>query len=594
MFQKKKYARGYSPEYLQMGFIEAPHNKLLPMCLLCQKTFSNESMKPCRLRDHFASKHAEYQNKSIEYFEELFKRFENRPIMRTLIQKQIAKNEDGLIASYHISNLIAKTGKSHNIGEALIIPCIKEFIATVMHMDIPDSLKTLPLSDTTVSRRIDEMAINVESKLVTILQRTSFSIQLDESTISDNISLLMVYVRYLDDNNELQEEMLFTVNLISDTKGLSIFDAVKFYFDKNNIPLTNVIACATDGAPSMIGCYRGFTAYLKKEVPKVLCVHCVVHRQHLVAKTLSASLHSSLNIIIKAINKIKSNAKNDRIFRLMCDDNDEQYIRLLLHTEVRWLSKGACLSRFVALYDSIMQFFEKNQEEEIYQQLKIIKHDVFYLADIFKRFNEINLQLQGANKTLISCKNTVSLFIEKLEILHRNLLKGEFYQFPELLSIKDDITQEEIERFSCHITELKIDMKIRFKDIIDLVIYEWMINPFNANLEEVDVVYQEELLELKYDEESKNIFNIFGSQKLWQHKKMPNLYPKMWQKMKDTLIPFPTSYLVEAGFSVINNIMTKQRNRLKITERGDLRLFLTKIKPDIKDLVKKHQAQGSH
>lgn len=77
---------------------------------------------------------------------------------------------------------------------------------------------------------------------------------------------------------------------------------MKSYFIKNNIPLNNIVACATDEAPSMVGRYRGFVAYLKEEVPNVLCIHCVEHRQHLVEKHLSTSLHSSLTIIIRAVN----------------------------------------------------------------------------------------------------------------------------------------------------------------------------------------------------------------------------------------------------------------------------------------------------
>lgn len=52
---------------------------------------------------------------------------------------------------------------------------------------------------------------------------------------------------------------------------------------------------------------------------------------------------------------------------------------------------------------------------------------------------------------------------------------------------------------------------------------------------------------------------------------MPLLYPNMWKQVFNLLIPFPTSYVVESGFSAVNHIMTKERNRLNISERGDLR-----------------------
>jgi len=49
---------------------------------------------------------------------------------------------------------------------------------------------------------------------------------------------------------------------------------------------------------------------------------------------------------------------NDRIFRQLCHENEEEFERLLLHTEVRWLSKGKCLQSFYNLYDSVIDFFK--------------------------------------------------------------------------------------------------------------------------------------------------------------------------------------------------------------------------------------------
>ena len=66
---------------------------------------------------------------------------------------------------------------------------------------------------------------------------------------------------------------------------------------------------------------------------------------------------------------------------------------------------------------------------------------------------------------------------------------------------------------------------------------------------------------------------------------MTDCYPNMWKMVRNLLLPFPTSYLVESGFSAVNNIITKHRNRLRLNERGDLCLLLTKIEPDIQYLV---------
>jgi hypothetical protein len=118
---------------------------------------------------------------------------------------------------------------------------------------------------------------------------------------------------------------LFDTSLITDIERSSIFQTVEEYFTRKYIPLTNIIACAMDGAPSMTGHHIGFIVHLKKTVPGIICVYCVIHRQHLAAKNLSGVLHETLQFVIKSVNKIKTNSLNDHMFRELCHDNDEDF-----------------------------------------------------------------------------------------------------------------------------------------------------------------------------------------------------------------------------------------------------------------------------
>ena len=63
----------------------------------------------------------------------------------------------------------------------------------------------------------------------------------------------------------------------------------------------------------------------------------------------------------------------------------------------------------------------------------------------------------------------------------------------------------------------------------------------------------------------------------------------MWSKM----VHFLTSYLVDCDFSAVNKILIKERNKIDICIRGDIRLKLTNLKPNVEGLVAKHQLQGS-
>ncbi|WP_411028238.1 hypothetical protein, partial [Salmonella sp. s60131] len=79
---------------------------------------------------------------------------------------------------------------------------------------------------------------------------------------------------------------------------------------------------------------------------RVFAIHCVIHQQHLVAKNLSARLHQSLQFVINAVKKIHINTLNSRLFTQMCEENDEDFHQLLLHTEVHWLPKDIYLTSF--------------------------------------------------------------------------------------------------------------------------------------------------------------------------------------------------------------------------------------------------------
>ena len=131
-------------------------------------------------------------------------------------------------------------------------------------------------------RRIDEMSENIENKLCNYLKENQLSMQIDESTLRNSESLLLCYVRFIS-NGEMKEDLLFS-KLILNYKRLTVYEEIKNYFELKSIPLENLVAIATDGAPSMIGKSSGMVPRLKKDNPSIFSIHCVVYRQHLVAK----------------------------------------------------------------------------------------------------------------------------------------------------------------------------------------------------------------------------------------------------------------------------------------------------------------------
>jgi hypothetical protein len=95
---------------------------------------------------------------------------------------------------------------------------------------------------------------------------------------------------------------------------------------------------------------------MKNGNSEMILVLCMIHRENLVGKNISQTLNQVLHSAIPCINEIKTNAKNERLFKLFCELQSAEYIRLLMHTDVIWLSKENCLKIFMELFDSVAEF----------------------------------------------------------------------------------------------------------------------------------------------------------------------------------------------------------------------------------------------
>ncbi|KFD48204.1 hypothetical protein M513_10918 [Trichuris suis] len=104
------------------------------MCLICEKVFSNESMKPSRLQENLKRVRAHKSKKDMAYFQSLWEKFRKRPTLRSMVSSALQEENDGLLASYNISLIIAKSGKPHSIGKELLLPVISEVLRTLLHI----------------------------------------------------------------------------------------------------------------------------------------------------------------------------------------------------------------------------------------------------------------------------------------------------------------------------------------------------------------------------------------------------------------------------------------------------------------------------
>ncbi|XP_072390800.1 protein FAM200C-like [Diabrotica undecimpunctata] len=253
------------------------------------------------------------------------------------------KNEKAVETSYKIALLIVKDKKPHTIGESLIKACLLTAYSTVLSEDSCRKVENTSLSNDTVKRKIDDMALDLKNQVLQKLKGSPFfSLQCDETTDISKHAQLLFYCRFIDRKRFL-EEILFSTSLETTTKAIDIFSALEDFLVINELPWEKVIGICTDGAQAMTGCRSGFMELAKKKNPGIIGSHCIIHRQALASQTLPEPLNVTLNLAIKIVNHIKSSALNTRLFQALCQELNSDQETLLFHIEVRWLSKGNIL-----------------------------------------------------------------------------------------------------------------------------------------------------------------------------------------------------------------------------------------------------------
>jgi hypothetical protein len=89
---------------------------------------------------------------------------------------------------------------------------------------------------------------------------------------------------------------------------------------------------------------------------------------------LSGDLKEVMDKTMKIINFIRGNSSTQhRLFRKFVQESEASHDDLLLHNDVRWLSKGKALERFVELRDQVVNFLMQSQSKAAADHLRIIQ-----------------------------------------------------------------------------------------------------------------------------------------------------------------------------------------------------------------------------
>ncbi|XP_039541286.1 protein FAM200A-like [Pimephales promelas] len=317
-----------------------------------------------------------------------------------------------------------------------------------------------------------------------------------------------------------------------------------------------------------------------------------------------------MNTITKLVNFLRaSSAHQHRLLREFLAEVDAPANDLLLHSNVRWLSKGKVLARFWKLRKEIKDFLAQQKNHKAHVFLHFLEEErnmdtLAFLVDITGHLNDLNLKLQGKDNSVCDLVAAVHAFQRKLDILKMDL-EQDCTHFPSMKEIQEinvtahsDFIQKLIENFKARFDgfplgdQLMLFVRSPFfvKNVISFSkeavhMYKWVYAQ----------ALQMELLDLQADVVLREQCESSDPVTFWLQTVPKAKFPVLSKVAVYTLTMFGSTYSCESAFSTLNIIKNKYRSQLTNDHvHGCLRIALTPFLPRFKRLAASAHANFSH
>uniref|UniRef100_UPI003590241A general transcription factor II-I repeat domain-containing protein 2-like n=1 Tax=Myxine glutinosa TaxID=7769 RepID=UPI003590241A len=496
--------RIFNPEWEKYFFIERFGQA---QCLICLKTLA--VLKEYNVRRHWETEHRSSNFASVSATERkdaMVRLSGNLEKQTSLFRKQNTEAEKVTRTSYEVSRILARRMKPFADGDF-----IKECLLAVVDSVCPEqrsAFENVSLSSRTVRRRIEDMSENVHDSLKTRSSNfVAFSLALDESTDTKDTAQLSVFIRGVTADFQVCEEFLQLVPLRDTTTGKDICDAMLLCVDQHSLDLSRLVCVTTDGAPAMVGEKKGAASLLVHHcaaagyTQPINKMHCIIHQESLCAK--SANLVGVMSVVVKVVNSILSRSLNHRQFQALMDEVNVHYNDLLYFCEVRWLSRGAMLSRVCDLQQEIATFLRQKNlpHADQFSDPRWLAR-LALLTDITAHLNTLNIKLQGKDILVTDMYAHITAFEVKLRLWEAQLASGQFVHFPHLAACAPD----DVDLGTCVsvVNSLREEFASRFAGVRVLAAdFKLFTAPFDFPVEDAPASLQMELVELQCNDEMK-------------------------------------------------------------------------------------------
>lgn len=586
-FPNRKFVDSWTDKYC---FIN--HNDRI-ICLLCNSTVA--VAKEYNVKRHYETKHIAFS--SIQGYERSVK---IKHLKKSLInqtsyfQKQTSELDSCVEVTLNIAQLIAKRGKPFTDGDF-----VKDCLLIASEKLCPETtnkFKNLSLNRMTVQRRIQQLSEDIVDQVKLAASHFEyFSLAADESTDITSTAQLLVFIRGINKDFCITEELLGMYPMKGQTTGKELFHSLLELCNGAALNMDKIVSITTDGARSMTGGIIGMITLLKEHLGEremeLLQYHCIIHQQNLCAKELG--YEQLMKRVCEAINFIRSSALRHREFKEFLAEFEDIPSDVVYYTEVRWLSRGKALKHFIELFDKIITFLKEHGRETRRLEEASFQCDLAFLTDITSHLNELNIKLQGKNQFIFQLVNNVNAFKRKLVLFQQQLREKNFAHFPYCKKMKEKFPKMKVD-YEDQVKILINSFHDRFLDFEKCHCQiELFSNPFTVDVNLAPENAQLELIDLQSSGFHKNEFKEKSLLEFYRN--LPNEFSYLKRNASMYATMFGSTYICEQSFSMMTVNKSKTRNRLTDENLSAvLHIATATLEPNITKIASKIQSQPSH
>uniref|UniRef100_H2ZV75 HAT C-terminal dimerisation domain-containing protein n=1 Tax=Latimeria chalumnae TaxID=7897 RepID=H2ZV75_LATCH len=209
-----------------------------------------------------------------------------------------------------------------------------------------------------------------------------------------------------------------------------------------------------------------------------------------------------------------------------------------------------------------------------------------YLADL-------NVKLQGKDQFVSKLYEHVQTFIQKLEMIQKQLAMKKVVHFTTLSTKHAETANHE--KYSALIGCLRDEFKQRFADFrkhCDKL--KLFADPFGTDATDAHDMFQLELTEIQNDSDTKRAFAEHDLLTFYSQYVPSESYPELSKHALRFIALFGSTYCCKQLFSRMKNVKTKSRSLLTDGHlSGILRIATSSVRADIDYLCKQKECQIS-